>query len=74
MKICAANNHDQDEEPTIKGDDGGRGRLVRLLPLRVVVQAGEDDAEEQEVDDMPTLFAWLVSFFSSPSSAFSSIL
>lgn len=36
---------------------------------------GEDDDEgEQVLEDIATLFDWLVSFFLSPSSALSSIL
>lgn len=74
MKNCAANlNHQEDDEPIIKGEDGGRARLVLLLPLRVVVPEGEDDGDEEELEDVAKLFGWLVNFLLSPSSALSSI-
>lgn len=63
--------HDVVEESRIKGEDGGRARLVLLLPLRNVAPEGED--EDEELDEV-TPFCSLVNFFFSLSQGLSSIL
>ncbi|RXH88455.1 hypothetical protein DVH24_000054 [Malus domestica] len=74
MESKTKNSNFEDEEAIIKGEEGGRGRLVLLLPLRNVVPEGEDGEDEGELEDIATLFDWLVNLFLSPSSALSSIL
>jgi len=73
IKNWSSNIDHQDEELRIKGEDGGRARLLLLLPLRIVVLEGDDDEEEEELEEV-TLFESLLIFFFSSSHGLSSIL
>ena len=58
--------HQDEEEPIIKGEDGGRARRVLLLPLRSPL--GEDEFEEL------SFFGSLANACFSSSHCLSSIL